>query len=147
MRNERAVASETRFGPDLLKKGTWISMDFDVYMLKEDEKFVGAQLELSNGTIATWLSPRESGFPLTLRSRVIGMCFEHYYRDLRDKVGGININWPDIHRHYCSQFRYAILADNNDALSSIQDKIRDFNREVAEQLVGVKSVQGVRIFR
>lgn len=141
---------EAKFGPEPLKKGTWVSYEYDVWMLKEDENSdprKRGSTNISNAVVETWIEVRERCFPLTIRSRSIGMYFEYYRKDLSAKTQGVNLNWPDIHRHYCDLFRKCIEADTKEEVCAIQESLVKFNDEILQKVRAVGAVIGVQVFR
>lgn len=141
---------EAKFGPEPLKKGTWVAYEYDIWMLKEDEGSVADRRDstaISNAVVETWVNVRERCFPLTIRSRHIGMWFEYERRDLDRKTKGVNLNWPDIHRHFCEAFRRCIEANSNEEVIEIQNRIRSFAVEVSAKVNRIGAVEGVRVLR
>lgn len=135
-----------KFEKEMLKAGTWIAFDCDMFMLKEHEK-KGSHTTVSNGVIETYINIRERAYPLTLRNRNIVREFEGQIDSLREKVGRINLNWPDIHREHCQMFDDAILTKTTEEWRKVYDKLLSFNNEILEKIEGVGTVNGISIFR
>ena len=133
------MKTDIEFKEKRLTKGTWVVMDFELWVLTKDEEADG-MAEVSTGCISTYANVRKRSFPLTLWTRSIQMFFKRLYKSLQEDVGTTHVNWPDIKQWYCQKFNEAINIDSND-LKSSREEVVQFNADVLLALKEMKEIK------
>lgn len=128
------------------KTGDWVLHDYEI---KQVTKSIdGAVTEVSCGSFCT------SGnelicFPLTLENKRIAEEIAYWERELRKTdTGRPSLNWPDIHRQFCTFFEDAITTSDPKKRQDIQKQTREFVHGIIEEMGKSKEIvlNGVRVF-
>lgn len=133
-----------------MKLHDWVIHDYKIKQITRVED--GMIREVSCGSFScssTDLTP--SCRPLTLTSKRMAECFDHYYDQLRNTHGSNALNWPDIHRYLCGLCLKAIDSPKRKyaegELNPFVAEGQEFVRKTKDALEGMPDVNGVRLFR
>jgi len=131
-----------------METGDWIVCEHKVQVIKKMDN--NRVQEVSDGSFSTgsW-DLSDVCFPLTLKTKKISCFVEEWKLECHDKCSSLNLNWPDISRHFTDLWVRACKTQTEEEEISAYKAISDF----AKKLIAIaekkkeETIDGIKLFR
>lgn len=147
-RKKKTNTTHSKAG-SFFKVGQWVWSEHKLKIVKEIRE--GHITKLSDGYYSCFYSNLDDVcFPLDMRGKLISEEYEASYNRLRKESCGLNLNFPEIHQWYVTEWCEVMKQrDNSDAIKAGYERLRAFEREITDGIENAKrqTAGGLSLFR
>jgi hypothetical protein len=131
------------------KQGEWVWYEHKLVQIKKITE--GRVTEVTDGYISSGFHDlSDDCFPMDIRAKLVSEEYDASYKKLRKEAGNLNLNYPDIHRLYVSEWKSVMEERHDDkAIADGYARLRAFEKEFTDAIERSQSAQvaGVSLFR